>query len=132
MHTRYKPSNYNHAIGYKDKVLVFSGVSSALVMLDHDTYERLHPYLFGHSGLGLENSDRACTRFRPPLTGAAARPFEIDGLDATLQKSLHELLQARYIVEESVDELEFLRRRYRDRQENDPLLVMVTTTMDCN
>jgi uncharacterized protein len=133
MRTRYKPSNYNHAITYKDKVLVFNGVSSALVMLDRDAYERLRPYLFGRSGAGLENSDRACTRFRPPLLGAEAEPFEIEGLDdRTLQRTLHDLLRAQYIVEESVDELEYLRRRYRDRQHNDPLLVMVTTTMDCN
>jgi uncharacterized protein len=90
-------------------MLLFNGVSSALLMVNADTYARLRPYL----------SAKDC--------------FEIEAPgDDALKTLLWELQQAQYIVEESIDELDCLRRRYRFHQQNDPPVVTVATTMDCN
>jgi uncharacterized protein len=103
---RYKSSGYNHAVSYYDQMLVFNGVSSALVLLDKDKYARLQPYLFEKNG------------------------FEIQ--DEQVRNLLPELLNGKYIVEESFDELDSLRQRFRYHQENDSLMVTIATTMDCN
>jgi sulfatase maturation enzyme AslB (radical SAM superfamily) len=137
MPVRYKPSNYNHAISYRDKVLLFNGVSSALVMVDPSRYDRLRPYLFGKpdgpsSSTVKDVAGPPKTRFRPPVM-PFMEPFEMETIDdAELTKSLQGFLRARYIVEDTVDELAYLRQRYRRHQEDAPLLITVVTTMDCN
>lgn len=133
----FRPSNYNHAVRNNDKWLVFNGVSSALVMLDDPAYQLLSPYLFASPGTpsppSVESSTVLRPRFRPSLTGSECKSFEIDGLsDPSLKESLRDLIEAQYIVEEGFDELAYLEQRYQIRQHDDPLLVTVVTTMDCN
>lgn len=123
----YRPSNYNHALPYRDQWLIFNGVTSALVMLDQGSFERLQPYLFGLQG----HTD---SRFRPALNGDRAKPFTSDdaGMAPSLRDALKDLIDGKYIVEEGFDELGYLRERYETRKHDDPLLVTVVTTMDCN
>lgn len=107
--SRYKCSNYNHVFPFHDKMLIFNGVSSALVVLEKEKYEQLQPYLFNKAGFAMEAVE-----------------------DGGLRSFLQELQNGLYIIEESVDELDYIRQRYRYHKQNDALMVTVATTMDCN
>lgn len=126
MSSSYRASVYNHAIPHGDQWLVFNGVSSALVLLDQPTFLRLEPYLFAE-----RDSIVSRPHFRPVLNRGAA--FDLEGIhNPELRSTLEQLIDAQYLVEENLDELDSLRQRYRIRQNEDPLLVTVVPTMDCN
>lgn len=106
---QYKGSYYNHAFPYRDHVLLFNGVSSALSMVDQKQFQTIEPYLFRQHSYSLDSIQ-----------------------DSETRRLLEQYLASQYVVPEDLDEVNYLRDRFRMYQENDPLSVTVTTTMDCN
>src|SRR5665213_2614917 len=134
MDVRYKPSAYNHVVRLGDSWLVFNGVSSALISLDHDGYSRLSPYLFapGIPSTGQIQTDLPIgSRFRPTLNIAPSIAFSLP-FDPTERAAIVELLSGHFIVPADNDELLELKQRFDSNKSDDPLLVTVVTTMDCN
>jgi uncharacterized protein len=104
-----KPSRYNRVVKHGNRWLLFNGVSSALMQVEAVTMDKLRPVL----------SDKACCSLE-------------DLKNSGLQQFADPLLKGHYLVEECVNELEFLRERFRSAQFQDPVTVTIATTLDCN
>jgi uncharacterized protein len=104
-----KPSKYNRAVSYGDKWLLFNGVTSSMVLVNPTTYQKLRPMLFEDQSFSTSGIDDP----------------EINGM-------LDRLTKARFVVDHTVDELEYMKQRYRRNQYRDPVSVTIATTLDCN
>lgn len=133
MDGQYKPSAYNHLVRQGDNWLVFNGVSSALISLDQDSYNRLSPYLFAPDDPSSKTRADVPigSRFRPTLNVAPSNAFSLP-LDPMELSAMEELLSGHFIVHTDHDEFLELKNRFESNKSDDPLLVTVVTTMDCN
>src|SRR5215471_3827899 len=104
-----KPSKYNRAISYGEKWLLFNGVTSSLLQVNTATYRKLRPLLFGEQSFAASGID-----------------------DPEVTSMLDRLEKARFVLENTADELEYMRLRYRRNQHRDPVSVTIATTLDCN
>jgi uncharacterized protein len=104
-----KPSNYNRTVAYNQDWLLFNGVSSGLLLLNSSSYQKLLPLL---------------------VTPGKIRPDEF--ADPELVELIDRLEKGRFLVDESFNELEFLRERFRAAQYGNPVTVTIATTLDCN
>ena len=122
MADRFKPSYYTRAVSYGDWTLLFNGVSSGLVRLPKDIGDELVPFLGPRrprdAGTGL-------ARWNP-------LPFSIEDLPNNLRELFPELLRGRFFIPELDDEVQHLRERMQFYKKNEPFLVTITTTLDCN
>lgn len=122
MSPRYKTSYYTRAIADGPWTLLYNGVTSGLMRLPQDLGDEVAPFLgpprSNEAGRGLAEWD-------PPR-------FEAERLPPSLREIFPDLLEGRFFVPEEEDELAFLRRRTEFTRRNDPFLVTITTTLDCN
>lgn len=135
MSGHYKPSAYNHLVRHGDSWLVFNGISSALIALNEASYAQLSPLLFASEPCPTEEApsvkSQTGSRFRPTLNLAPTATFSLDA-NSNIQKTLEELIAGHFIVETNHNELEELETRFVSNKSDDPLLVTLVTTMDCN
>lgn len=131
----YKPSAYNHVVRHHDQWLVFNGISSALITIDDASYFKLQPYLLVSDPVSRNDISSSevplGSRFRPTLNLAPSSLFALED-SGDCQKTLEELIEAQFIVRAEHDEIAALRKRFVSNKTDDPLLVTVVTTMDCN
>lgn len=104
----WKPSFYNHAVNYRNGVLLFNGVSTGLMFVTTNVFENLSSYLFGNSS------------------------FDPQSIDPALKDISAGLYNANYFLDQDIDEIDFLRERYIFHQNNTSTSVMIATTMECN
>ncbi len=104
-----KSSKYNRAVEYRDKWLLFNGVSSGLLLIGRSAFDKLRPILFGSESFS---------------TSSITDP-EVHGL-------WDQLVKGRFIIEEFLDELEYLRERFHTSRHTDSVTVTIATTLDCN
>lgn|GEM_PF-1276893 len=118
----YKASYYNRAIDDGPSTLLYNGVTAGLMRLPPDLAEQVEPFLGPRrpitAGRGLDGWD-------PPRFEAADLPGEV-------REVFDELLRGRFFVPADEDELELLRSRDARARANDPFLITITTTLDCN
>jgi uncharacterized protein len=119
---RYKPSYYNRAVADGPWTLLYNGVTSGLLRLPEDLSAGLAPFLGPRRGA---EAGRGLAEWQPAT-------FEPTELPPDLQEVFPELVRGRYFVPADEDELAFLRQRTEFTRRNDPFLVTITTTMDCN
>jgi uncharacterized protein len=119
---RFKASYYTRAVADGPWTLLFNGVTSGLMRLPRDLSDEVAPWLGPPrpktAGSGLADWD-------PPR-------FELDQLPLAFREVFPEFLRGRFFVPAEEDELDFLRRRTEFTRRNDPFLVTITTTLDCN
>ncbi|MFN0100603.1 MAG: radical SAM protein [Bryobacteraceae bacterium] len=119
---RFKASYYTRAVSHGDWTLLFNGVTSGLVRLPNDIGDELKAFLgtarSPDAGTGLAN-------WNPPR-------FAIDDLPDTSREIFPELLRGHFFVSELDDEIRHLRERMEFYKKNEPFLVTITTTLDCN
>ena len=119
---RYKASYYTRAVPYGGSTLLFNGVTSGLLRLPADLSALITPFLGPPRS---SDAGRGLSQWEP-------RGFTVDELPPRVQRLFEQLVQARMFVPEDEDELDYLRRRTELYKKNDPFLVTITTTMDCN
>lgn len=119
---RYKASYYNRAVAHDPWTLLFNGVTSGLLRLPPDLSAEIEPFLGPPRPL---DAGRGRSEWHPPA-------FAVDELPESLQEVFPELLRGRFFVPADEDELETLRRRNEWTRRNDPFLLTLTTTLDCN
>jgi uncharacterized protein len=122
MSIKYKPSFYNLMVSHGPWTLLFNGVTSGLMRLPKDISDDLLPFL-GHkksrdAGEGLRewNYDS----------------FVVEDLPPSIASIFDELVRGRFFVPSNEDESVHLKERYNYYRKNDPFLVTITTTLDCN
>lgn len=105
----YKPSHYNHAFPYKDEMLLFNGLSSALTKVSRGTFDLVQGYLF------------------------AGTSFDLDDIaDAGLRGIFDQLASGGFFLNTAIDELDFLRERTEASKKATAMSMTLATTMDCN
>lgn len=122
MNARYKASYYNRAVADDPWTLLFNGVTSGLLRLPPELTAEISPLLGPRRSI---EAGRGRSEWRPP-------EFSVDELPQALQEVFPELLRGRFFIPADEDELEFLRRRNEWTRRNDPFLLTITTTLDCN
>lgn len=122
MSDHYKASYYTRAIGDGPWTLLFNGVTSGLMRLPQDLADEIVP-LLGPSR--TNEAGRGLAEWNPPR-------FDLDRLSPILREAFPEFLRGRFFVPAEEDEIAFLRRRNEFTRRNDPFLVTITTTLDCN
>lgn len=119
---QYKASYYTRPVEDGEWTLLFNGVTSALMRLPPDLAEELAPFLGPPRPLA---AGRGLDEWDPPR-------FGVEDLPADLEEVFPELLRARFFVPADEDEIAFLKRRNEFTRRNDPFLLTITTTLDCN
>ncbi len=122
MEPLYKASYYTRAVEDGHWTLLFNGVTSGLLRLPPDLGEQLAPFLGAPRPL---DAGRGLDEWDPPR-------FAAENLPGDLHEIFPELLRARFFVPAAEDEIAFLKRRNEFTRRNDPFLVTITTTLDCN
>ena len=122
MSQRYKASFYTRAVEDGPWTLLFNGVTSGLMRLPEDLSNEIAPLLGPPRG---NEAGRGLADWNPPA-------FELDQFPSSLREVFPEFLRARFFVPVEEDETAFLRRRNEWTRRNDPFLVTITTTLDCN
>ncbi len=100
------PSRYNFAVQDDDRVLLYCARTGAV--------------------LSLEGSDRVVLA---EMLCTYRRPFVSDNLASDM---CAELVRGGFLVEGDFDELGEVRRQYWLAREESPIVLTITTTMDCN
>lgn len=80
------------------------------------------------SGVVIELSGRDAQRAATELTGKP-RPVALDSFDHSLRQ---QLTNGGFVIQSSVDEVAVIRERFRLAVSRSPVVLTVTTTMDCN
>lgn len=122
MSAHYKASYYTRAVADGPWTLLYNGVTSGLMRLPPDLSGEVAPFL---GAARANTAGRGLAEWDPPR-------FEFDELPLSLREVFPEFLRGRFFVPADEDELEFLRRRNEFTRKNDPFLVTITTTLDCN
>ncbi len=122
MSPQFKASYYTRAITDGPWTLLFNGVTSGLMRLPQDLSEEVMPLL---GPVRSNAAGRGLAEWDPPR-------FELDQLPTSLREVFPEFLRGRFFVPAEEDEVAFLRRRTEFTRKNDPFLVTITTTLDCN
>jgi len=118
----YKPSYYNLLVKHRGWILLFNGVSSGLMRLSQEQANDLRPFL------GEPRSRQAGTG----LSGWKCAMFRQADLPAWVRQRFADFQQGQLFVPAERDEQQFLKDRYEQFRHNTPLVVTITTTMDCN
>ncbi|HEX3131921.1 MAG TPA: radical SAM protein [Thermoanaerobaculia bacterium] len=122
MSPQFKASYYTRAVADGPWTLLYNGVTSGLMRLPQDLSGEVAPFL----GPARDSAaGRGLAEWDPPR-------FEEDQLPPSLREVFPEFLRGRFFVPAEEDELTFLRRRNEFTRKNDPLLITLTTTLDCN
>lgn len=100
-------SKYNFSIPFKDGQLLFSALSGAMISLQGDDADELTKILMD----GGENQ------------------INIDGMPKDL---LVDLFYGEFITSNRAEQFNQIRRRFRDARVDTPMVLTVTTTLDCN
>jgi uncharacterized protein len=119
---QFKASYYTRAVADGPWTLLFNGVTSGLMRLPQDLSAEVMPWLGPARSTA---AGRGLAEWDPPR-------FEVDQLPPSLREIFTELLRGRFFVPAEEDELDYLRRRSEFTRHNDPFLVTITTTLDCN
>jgi uncharacterized protein len=122
MDLQYKASYYTRTIQDGAWTLLYNGVTSGLMRLPPDLSEEVAPFL---GPARSREAGRGLAEWHPPR-------FGLDQLPATFREVFPELLRGRFFVPADEDELDFLRDRTEFTRRNDPFLITITTTLDCN
>ncbi len=104
--SRYQPSRFNFAVPLAGRALLFNAASGAVVRLNGADSERMARYL--------------C---QPP------GEIEPDAFDPGVWRQLRD---GSFVVPAGSDETESIRQRYWRARADTPMVVTITTTMDCN
>jgi hypothetical protein len=118
----YKASYYNILVAHGPYTLLFNGVSAGLMRLPGDLAVALRPFL------GPEKDRRAGVG----RSGWQSRAFERRDLPESIRPIFNQLLKGRFFLPDHENEFDALRDRYSTVRRNDPFLVTLTTTLDCN
>jgi uncharacterized protein len=122
MRKRYKASYYNLLVAHGPYTLLFNGVSAGLLRLPADVAGALRPFL------GPERDRTAGTG----RSGWQSPAFERRELPESIRPIFNQLLRGQFFLPEGQNEFERVRTRYSTVRRNDPFLVTLTTTLDCN
>ena len=110
MNVQMKPSRYNRIVHVPetDRHLLFNGVTTALISLDRERFEKA----------------------RDLLAADTSEPGE--EMDEETRELYDTLVDGRFIIPRSVDELALLRVRYNVSRFNNPLSLTILPTLACN
>ena len=119
---RYKPSYYNLIVPYGEWLLLFNGVTSGLMRLPKHISIDLLPLLgnLRDNKAGIGRSDWKYNE------------FSLNNIPESIREIFPELLRGRFFIPQEENELDHLKNRYEFYKKNDPFLVTITTTLDCN
>src|SRR3990167_3844907 len=107
--SQFLPSRYNFAVPAGDgdeRIALFNAGSGALLVLDGEHSMELAASLLDRS------SPLSCDTFHPNL--------------------LEQLRSGEYLIPENLDEVVGIRERYWKARGETPIVITLTTTMDCN
>lgn len=107
--SRVKPSFYNHIFRHSERVLVFNGVSNALLSLSTGDFDRLSGYLTSETGFDLG-----------------------EGIDLAMRNALNDLRRKNFFVDAECNEVHLLRDRTNQYKNVPELALTIAPTMDCN
>lgn len=118
----YQSSFYNMRVSHPEGTLLFNGATGALFKLKPDLYKAIEPFL------GPERSRKAGVgykRWNPPKFLSSSFPLE-------LQRHWGAFLEARVFIPAKLDERNKLKTEYEHGRTESPLMITMTTTLDCN
>jgi uncharacterized protein len=102
----FKSSRYNFVVPVQSGLLLYNSASGAV--------------------LSLYGPDANCLAAQ---VSGVPRPVPIEELDSCL---LDELLEGGFVVEDETDEVATIRERFHNAVAGTPIVLTITTTMDCN
>lgn len=120
--TQYRASYYNILVEDREWTLLFNGVTSGMARLTRAQSESLAPFL------GPPKDRRAGvgrSAWNPPT-------FAPDELPANVRPLFDELRRGQFFSPCADDQFVRLKERFEWAKKNDPFLVTITTTLDCN
>lgn len=118
----YKPSYYNLLVDHHPLKLLFNGVSSALLQLPSQMADELLPFL---GQIRSRQAGAGLSKWEYPT-------FQLEQLPLWAKQRFDELLEGSFFVPAVENEQQSLKERYLYCRRNSPLMVTITTTMDCN
>ncbi|MBV8754780.1 MAG: SPASM domain-containing protein [Hyphomicrobiales bacterium] len=118
----YRASYYNLRVDDGARLLLFNGVTGALLALPPQLAKAIEPFL---GPTRTRSAGEGYQSWRPPA-------FRAEDLPALLQKRLSSLLESGIFVRADGDERALLAAGYRTDRARAPFFVTMTTTLDCN
>jgi len=119
---RFRASFYNLRVPNGVGVLLFNGVTGALLSLPASMAGAIAPFL------GPDRQRTAGVGFR----SWQAPTFHVADLPSSVRGRMEDFMEAGIFVPADTDEREALRRSYERNRTKAPFFVTMTTTLDCN
>lgn len=118
----YRASFYNMRVKQDENILLFNGTTGALFHLKPELYQALEPFL------GPDRSRKAGIGY----AAWSPRLFQKEDFPSHLQEYWEVFLDGSVFIPETLDERGKLKQEFVQGQKDSPLLITMTTTLDCN
>lgn len=118
----YQPSFYNMRVRHVEGILLFNGATGALFKLKPDLYEKIKPFL------GQERTRKAGVGY----TQWTPDQFLDSSFPEALQQYWDAFLDGGVFIPVAINERDKLKQEYEVGRSGSPLMITMTTTLDCN